>query len=69
MKFKKGDLIEIKLQSLFGEQDDFPNVGDLGFIECPDDGPGGANNWFFVRMSNGTKETLHKKWMKKVNES
>ena len=70
MKFKKGDLIEIlNPHNKFVEQDDFPSIGELGFIECPDAGPGGANGWYFVCMSNGKKETLYKTWMKKVNES
>jgi hypothetical protein len=65
-KFKRGDLIEIKNpHNRFVEQDDFPSIGELGFIEGADDWPGGANGWYFVCMSSGKKETLYKTWMKK----
>jgi hypothetical protein len=67
-KFRRGDLIEIlDPYNEFVRQDNYPNIGDLGFIEGVDNGAG-EGGWFFVRMSNGDKETLQKDWMKKVNE-
>jgi len=65
MEFKKGDLIEIKNPRI-GELLRLPGIGELGFIECANNGPGGANGWYFVCMSNGKKETLYKTWMKHV---